>query len=109
MGAGHKSRLILSMSAAVSFRDHLNDLIEFAKTLPEEGNSVSVHSAHFEIKLQKPEAGGSTQLKSETLMFESRRYYLDLRENARGRFLRVAQTVSLPRGRGPVSLFVFSQ
>lgn len=44
-----------------------------------------------------PEDG---KLKSETMVKENRRYYLDLKENQRGRFLRVAQT--RPRG-GPRS------
>ena len=44
-----------------------------------------------------PEDG---KLKSETMIKDNRRYYLDLKENQRGRFLRVAQT--RPRG-GPRS------
>lgn len=80
MGSNYKSRLVLSMVAAVQLRDRLSEIIQFSESLPEGG--------------EIPENGA---LKSETLMFDSRRYYLDLKENARGRFLRIAQTMSNPR------------
>nr|XP_053642512.1 transcriptional activator protein Pur-beta-like [Cherax quadricarinatus] len=38
-----------------------------------------------------PEDG---KLKSETMVKDNRRYYLDLKENSRGRFLRVSQTIA---------------
>lgn len=41
----------------------------------------------------KEEQGGENHLiHSETINSEKRRYFLDLRENARGRFLRITQT-----------------
>ena len=63
------------MSAAAELRDHLTDFSEFyaqlgpanPETLPEDG-----------------------RLKSEVIVRENRRYYLDLKENNRGRFLRVS-------------------
>lgn len=36
-------------------------------------------------------------LKSDIMNFETRRYYLDLKENSRGRFLRIAQANNTPR------------
>lgn len=38
--------------------------------------------------------GENGQLKSEIIIHESRRYYLSLKENQRGRYLRVSQKVS---------------
>ena len=38
-----------------------------------------------------PEDG---KLKSEMMIKDNRRYYLDLKENPRGRFLRVSQTIT---------------
>lgn len=76
---GRKSRLILSMSAAVAFRDHLDKFVKFFDGL---------------ASGQEPIVGENGQLKSEIIVHESRRYYLSLQENQRGRYLRVSQRVS---------------
>lgn len=82
---GKKSRLLLAMSTAAEFRDYLTDFSEhYASLGPPNPDNL-------------PEDG---KLKSETMIKDNRRYYLDLKENQRGRFLRVAQT--RPRG-GPRS------
>ncbi|XP_013390045.1 transcriptional activator protein Pur-beta isoform X4 [Lingula anatina] len=82
---GKKSRLLLAMSTAAEFRDHLTEFSEhYASLGPASTDNL-------------PEDG---KLKSETMVKDNRRYYLDLKENARGRFLRVSQTI--PRG-GPRS------
>ncbi|VDI61920.1 Hypothetical predicted protein [Mytilus galloprovincialis] len=82
---GRKSRLLLAMSTAAEFRDYLTDFSEhYASLGPPNPDNL-------------PEDG---KLKSETMIKDNRRYYLDLKENQRGRFLRVAQT--RPRG-GPRS------
>lgn len=47
-----------------------------------------------------PEDG---KLKSEMMIKDNRRYYLDLKENARGRFLRVSQTITRGGPRSQVS------
>ena len=76
--AGRKSRLLLAMSTAAEFRDHLTHFSElYAKLGP-----PHPHNA--------PEDG---KLKSEVIIKDNRRYYLDLKENSRGRFLRVSQTI----------------
>lgn len=76
---GRKSRLILSMSAAVTFRDHLDNFIKFFDGLAS-GEEAAM--------------GENGQLKSEIIMHELRQYYLSLNENQRGRYLRVSQKVS---------------
>ncbi|ELU10440.1 hypothetical protein CAPTEDRAFT_179772 [Capitella teleta] len=73
---GKKSRLLLAMSTAAEFRDHLTDFSDhYASLGPPSQESV-------------PEDG---KLKSESMVKDNRRYYLDLKENQRGRFLRVSQ------------------
>jgi len=83
---GRKSRLLMSMAASREFKDHLSEFADFYTTLgPPTPENV-------------PADG---RLKSEVMVKENRRYYLDLKENNRGRFLRVTQTVA--RGGGPRS------
>lgn len=76
---GRKSRLILSMSAAVAFRDHLDKFVKFFDGL---------------ASGEEPVVGENGQLRSEVIVQETRRYYLDLKENQRGRYLRVSQTAT---------------
>ena len=71
---GNKNRVTLAMSAAAELRDHLTDFSEcYAQLGPANPENL-------------PEDG---RLKSEVIVRENRRYYLDLKENNRGRFLRV--------------------
>ncbi|XP_043940304.1 transcriptional activator protein Pur-beta [Protopterus annectens] len=88
---GSKSRLTLSMSVAAEFRDYLGDFIEhYAQLGPSSPEQIAQASG--------PDEGGPRRaLKSEFLVRENRKYYLDLKENQRGRFLRIRQTIN----RGP--------
>ncbi|XP_066505537.1 transcriptional activator protein Pur-alpha [Hoplias malabaricus] len=83
---GNKSRLTLSMSVAAEFRDYLGDFIE---------HYAQLGPSHPDAAHDEPRRA----LKSEFLVRENRKYYMDLKENQRGRFLRVRQTVN--RGPGP--------
>merc|ERR1712168_242050 len=75
---GNKSRLTLSMATAAEFRDLLGDFIEhYAQLGPSDPDQPPEER-------QKP-------LKTERLHRESRRYFLDLKENNRGRYLRIRQ------------------
>ncbi|XP_043087440.1 transcriptional activator protein Pur-beta [Puntigrus tetrazona] len=88
---GSKSRLTLSMSVAAEFRDYLGDFIEhYAQLGPSSPEQIAQSSAG-------DDGGPRRALKSEFLVRENRKYYLDLKENQRGRFLRIRQTVN----RGP--------
>ncbi|XP_056275959.1 transcriptional activator protein Pur-beta [Pseudoliparis swirei] len=88
---GSKSRLTLSMSVAAEFRDYLGDFIEhYAQLGPSSPEQIAQSSGG-------DEPGPRRALKSEFLVRENRKYYLDLKENQRGRFLRIRQTVN----RGP--------
>ncbi|GAB6030723.1 hypothetical protein CHUAL_007574 [Chamberlinius hualienensis] len=86
---GKKSRLLLSMSTAAEFRDHLTKFSEhYASLGPPNPDNL-------------PEDG---KLKSEMMVKESRRYYLDLKENSRGRFLRVSQTIARGGPRSQIAI-----
>ncbi|XP_054629663.1 transcriptional activator protein Pur-beta [Dunckerocampus dactyliophorus] len=88
---GSKSRLTLSMSVAAEFRDYLGDFIEhYAQLGPSTPEQIAQSSGG-------DDSGPRRALKSEFLVRENRKYYLDLKENQRGRFLRIRQTVN----RGP--------
>jgi hypothetical protein len=72
---GRRSPIFLSLSTAAEFRDHLSTFSDFYASLgPPNPENV-------------PEDG---KLKSEMMIKDNRRYYLDLKENSRGRFLRVS-------------------
>nr|XP_020019560.1 transcriptional activator protein Pur-beta [Castor canadensis] len=90
---GSKSRLTLSMAVAAEFRDSLGDFIEhYAQLGP---------SSPEQLAAGAEEGGGPRRaLKSEFLVRENRKYYLDLKENQRGRFLRIRQTVNRGGGGG---------
>lgn len=86
---GKKSRLLLAMSTAAEFRDHLTDFSEhYASLGPPTSESL-------------PDDG---KLKSEVMTKDNRRYYMDLKENQRGRFLRVSMTTPLSRQRSQIAI-----
>ncbi|XP_068130979.1 transcriptional regulator protein Pur-beta [Hyperolius riggenbachi] len=90
---GSKSRLTLSMAVAAEFRDYLGDFIEhYAQLGPSSPEQIAQSAGEDGM-------GGAPRraLKSEFLVRENRKYYLDLKENQRGRFLRIRQTIN----RGP--------
>lgn len=87
--AGRKNRLLLSLPIAHQFKDqltHFNDL--YVNLGPQNSES-------------SPEDG---KIKSAVLYSDTRRYYLDLKENDRGRFLRVSQTVRNNRNRTQIGI-----
>jgi transcriptional activator protein Pur-alpha len=73
---GRRSQIFLALSTAAEFRDHLSTFSDYYASLgPPNPDNV-------------PEDG---KLKSEIMVKDNRRYYLDLKENTRGRFLRVSE------------------
>lgn len=83
--------MTLSLSVAAEFRDYLGDFIEhYAQLGPSSPEQIAQASVG-------EDGGPRRALKSEFLVRENRKYYLDLKENQRGRFLRIRQTVN----RGP--------
>ncbi|GLV36946.1 Purine-rich binding protein-alpha [Carabus blaptoides fortunei] len=86
---GRRSQIFLALSTAAEFRDHLSTFSDFYASLgPPNPDNV-------------PEDG---KLKSEMMIKDNRRYYLDLKENTRGRFLRVSQTITRGGPRSQVAI-----
>ncbi|XP_054274442.1 transcriptional activator protein Pur-beta isoform X2 [Macrosteles quadrilineatus] len=86
---GRRSQIFLALSTAAEFRDHLTAFSEFYAALgPPNPENV-------------PEDG---KLKSEMMIKDNRRYYLDLKENSRGRFLRVSQTITRGGPRSQIAI-----
>lgn len=82
MGNAHKQRVVMSMNIASQIVDKMDEYIAYGKTNPAETNHDDKETV---------------ELKSDVINTDSRRYYLDLKENNRGRFLRIAQTTTVPR------------
>jgi len=74
---GRKSRILMSMNVATELRDHLQTFDEHIRTLSE----------YNPTNVQSNEDG---RLRSATITRDDRKYYLDLKENDRGRFLRIS-------------------
>nr|ACO10426.1 Transcriptional activator protein Pur-alpha [Caligus rogercresseyi] len=76
---GKRSQIFLGLSTAAEFRDKLNSFEEFFNKL----DPINADSGKDAI-----------ELKSEIMVKENRKYYLDLKQNNWGRFLRVSQAYS---------------
>jgi hypothetical protein len=86
---GRRSQIFLALSTAAEFRDHLSTFSDYYASLgPPNPENVA-------------EDG---KLKSEMMIKDNRRYYLDLKENARGRFLRVSQTITRGGPRSQIAI-----
>lgn len=82
---GRKSRILMSMNVANELRDHLTSFDEHIRTLGE-----------YDPNTQQANEDG--RLRSALITREDRKYYLDLKENERGRFLRISMVgLNTPR------------
>ncbi|CAG0882823.1 unnamed protein product [Cyprideis torosa] len=86
---GRRSQIFLALSSAAEFRNHLTSFADFYASLGPPNPEA------------QPDDG---KLKSEVMVKDTRRYYLDLKENARGRFLRVSQTVARGGARSQIAI-----
>ncbi|CAG0917073.1 unnamed protein product [Notodromas monacha] len=86
---GRRNQIFFALSTAGEFRGQLTAFSDFYSGL---GPPNPDHG---------PEDG---KLKSESISKDNRRYYLDLKENARGRFLRVSQTVARGGPRAQIAI-----
>ncbi|KAM9580028.1 purine-rich element-binding protein gamma isoform 1-T1 [Guaruba guarouba] len=112
-----KSKLTLSLSVAAELKDCLGDFIEHYAHLGLKSGHRHEHSngkeQHPRRRQQHPlpsppvsicsEEHPHSVLKTEYIERDNRKYYLDLKENQRGRFLRIRQTMS--RGPGMMGYF----
>lgn len=100
---GRKSRILMTMSAAAEFKNRLVEFSELHSSLgPSNGTGETAYAPQAVSTTkngQRNNSGGDNDglIKSETIVKDRKRYYLDLKENQRGRFLRVSMVVS----RGP--------
>lgn len=102
-----KSKLTLSMSMAPALRYCLGDFIDYYARIGLRGNLASPNEDTRKRPQEQPlsptgSAASEDQahrvLKSEFIERDNRKYFLDLKENQRGRFLRIRQTVSKGHG-----------
>ncbi|CAF93392.1 unnamed protein product, partial [Tetraodon nigroviridis] len=115
-----KSKLTLSMAAAPALRYCLGGFIDHyariglrgaAAAAPQLDEPESRRGAQEPRAARSPSGSGASDdhahrvLKSELIERDNRKYFLDLKENQRGRFLRIRQTVS----RGPGSMGYYGQ
>lgn len=92
---GRKSRIIMSMGTASEFQTRLGEFSEMNANLgPSHGGGAGGSGAGGSGAGNGDDSDGL--LKSETIVRDRKRYYLDLKENQRGRFLRVSMV--MPRG-----------
>lgn len=102
-----KSKLTLSMSMAPALRYCLGDFIDYYARIGLRGSLVppneDTRKRPQEPQLSPTGSAASEEqahrvLKSEFIERDNRKYFLDLKENQRGRFLRIRQTVSKGHG-----------
>lgn len=111
-----KSKLTLSMSMAPALRYCLGDFIDYYARIGLRGGPAQTpqpaeehgRGADARRKAREQHASpsgsvgsddhGHRVLKSDFIERDNRRYFLDLKENQRGRFLRIRQTVSKGHG-----------
>lgn len=88
---GHKNRVTMAMHILPEFRDLLSDFIDhYAQLGP---STVEANDGQEQDQNRRP-------LKTARIMRGQRRYFLDLKENVRGRYLRVrapGQTNDMPQ------------
>jgi len=85
---GRKNQILMTLPTAAQFRQHLVAMIQAVREL------APVDPA----RLQQGE------LRSEVMFKEDKKYHIDLKENARGRFLKVSETFT--RGYSRFQIFI---
>uniref|UniRef100_A0A2I3H5R0 Purine-rich element-binding protein gamma n=1 Tax=Nomascus leucogenys TaxID=61853 RepID=A0A2I3H5R0_NOMLE len=97
-----KSKLTLSLSVAAELKDCLGDFIEHYAHLGLKGHRLEHGHSKEQVSVGSEEHPHSV-LKTDYIERDNRKYYLDLKENQRGRFLRIRQTMM--RGTGMIGYF----
>jgi len=101
---GRKSRILMTMSAANEFKNRLIEFSELHSSMGPSQGGVTPTASTNTAQSTNPTNNDSNNresdglIKSETFIKDRKRYYLDLKENQRGRFLRVSMVVPGPRG-----------
>uniref|UniRef100_A0A673GRS3 Purine-rich element-binding protein gamma n=1 Tax=Sinocyclocheilus rhinocerous TaxID=307959 RepID=A0A673GRS3_9TELE len=99
-----KSKLTLSMSMAPDLRYYFIDFIDYYAHIGLRGCQAPEGQSNGKGRAPEPRRRQTHRgLKSEFIERDNRKYYLDLKENQRGRFLRIRQTVN--RGHGSMGYY----
>jgi hypothetical protein len=85
---GRKNQILMTLPTAAQFRQHLVSMIEF----------------YEELEPVDPDNLVQGELRSEVMFKEDKKYHVDLKENARGRFLKVSETFT--RGYSRFQIFI---
>jgi len=85
---GRKNQILMTFSTAALFSQNLVTFIEF----------------HRDLEKLNPENLKQGELKSEVMYKDDKKYHMDLKENARGRFLKVSETFT--RGYSRFQVFI---
>jgi len=109
VGPNRRSRILLSFPAASDLRDRLGEFNKTYLDLPPLETEAKDETAASGDKPVSPRTTRNNsavnngtrytegRISSETIIQENRRYYLDLKENARGRFLRITMSTQTQR------------
>ncbi|KAK4471988.1 hypothetical protein MN116_005366 [Schistosoma mekongi] len=91
---GRKARILLTLQAAVEIKDKLRDLIDVLEGI----KSTCKNSAQDLDEIKTPESQPANSLiKSHVVNYPYRRYFLDLKRNKRGHFLRLTMVSTMNR------------
>merc|ERR1712223_2323787 len=85
---GRKNQILMTLPTAAQFRQHLVAMIDF----------------YEELEPVDPDHLVQGELRSEVMFKEDKKYHVDLKENARGRFLKVSETFT--RGYSRFQIFI---
>ncbi|KAJ8972610.1 hypothetical protein NQ317_004665 [Molorchus minor] len=89
---GRRSQIFLALSTAAEFRDHLSAFSDFYSSLGKTEPNLNITPKRVNVSANDDISGPPNpdnvpedgKLKSEMMVKDNRRYYLDLKENSRG-------------------------
>lgn len=94
---GKKSRILLTMPAADEVKDKLKDLIEVYESIDKDAIADADAAVKDESAEKNKQPYTDGLIKSHIVTYPHRRYYLDLKTNHRGYFLRLTMISSYAR------------
>ena len=103
---GRKSRIIMALTAAAEFK---NFLAEFSEINSQMGPPAASGGGGEGLPVTNGDQDSSKKdsdnlIKSETIVKDRKRYYLDLKENQRGRFLKVSMILNRGGNRAQIAI-----
>jgi len=100
-GDGKKSRIFMSMRTSSEFKDLLDTFSDELAKHKEKPESKD-HEPAKNSRDRNSRPPHAELLHSENIVSDRRRYYLDLRENSRGRFLKISQSDTINQTRSSI-------